>query len=276
MSTRTCLKNDGLLKISDTSIESNNTTSTINQQKNIHDLSSSDEQDGNSFINEIYTESNIEKAETMNSVSEIAHVTTKITTTNTEIEKNHICCEETSELVLKEFRKLSQQLGTLHGLVTEMRNGLQQIKNNKFCARSVPKEKVHNIQVPFTTLNEFEIFSDALKDNLSLKTELEDMIWSLIDGTNKLSKSLTNILMKFFKAEVLNQFTAIKKLVKKKFSNKLISVFAYMKLYWKNTKIKTHLKQNYIIKLLAECSTTLKIGRMVEKLSNRRIKFFKY
>lgn len=100
-----------------------------------------------------------------------AQLTTKMTT-NTEIEKNRTCCQETTELVLKQFRKLSQQLGTLHGLVIEMRNELHQIKKNEFPGRSAHKEKVHNIQIPFTTLYEFETFDNALKDNSSLKSEL--------------------------------------------------------------------------------------------------------
>lgn len=44
----------------------------------------------------------------------------------------------------------------------------------------------------------------------------EDMIWPLIDGTNKLSKSLTKVLMRFFKADVLKHFTATKKTSEKK------------------------------------------------------------
>ncbi|KAK0077985.1 hypothetical protein PV325_003196 [Microctonus aethiopoides] len=138
---------------SDTSIESNATIK-IDKQQNIHNLSSSDEQDSNV---ETHTEANMGKAETMSNVLKIAHLTTKIKPTNTGNETSHTCCQETSELILKEFRILSQQLGTLHGLVIEMRT---------------PKERIYNIQVPFTTLNEFDTFDDALKDNSSLKSEL--------------------------------------------------------------------------------------------------------
>ncbi|KAK0071994.1 hypothetical protein PV325_012056, partial [Microctonus aethiopoides] len=142
ISTRSCLKNDDTSKSSGTSIESNATLK-IDKQQNIHNLSSSDEQD--------------------------IHLTTKIIPTNTANEKSHTCWQETSELVLKEFRKLFQQLGTLHGLAIEMSNELQQIRKNKFSGYAAPKERVRNIQVPFTTLNEFDTFDDALKDNSSLK-----------------------------------------------------------------------------------------------------------
>ncbi|KAK0091511.1 hypothetical protein PV326_003107 [Microctonus aethiopoides] len=110
---------------SDTSIESNATIK-IDKQQNIHNLSSSDEQDSNV---ETHTEANMGKAETMSNVLKIAHLTTKIKPTNTGNETSHTCCQETSELILKEFRILSQQLGTLHGLVIEMRSELQQIRN---------------------------------------------------------------------------------------------------------------------------------------------------
>ncbi|KAK0075521.1 hypothetical protein PV326_011511 [Microctonus aethiopoides] len=142
ISTRSCLKNDDTSKSSGTSIESNATLK-IDKQQNIHNLSSSDEQD--------------------------IHLTTKIIPTNTANEKSYTCWQETSELVLKEFRKLFQQLGTLHGLAIEMSNELQQIRKNKFSGYAAPKERVRNIQVPFTTLNEFDTFDDALKDNSSLK-----------------------------------------------------------------------------------------------------------
>ncbi|KAK0073782.1 hypothetical protein PV325_009244 [Microctonus aethiopoides] len=213
VSTRTCLKDDDSVSVhSDTSVESNDDTSKKNQQKNVNDSSSSNEHENN---NKTHTDANVKEVEAMSNILEIAQLTTKMTT-NTEIEKNRTCCQETTELILKQFRKLSQQLGTLHGLVIEMRNELHQIKKNEFSGRSAHKEKVHNIQIPFTTLYEFETFDNALKDNSSLKSELGDMIWPLIDGTNKLSKSLTNIFMKFFKAEVLHKFTAIKKTGEKK------------------------------------------------------------
>lgn len=60
----------------------------------------------------------------------------------------------------------------MHGLVIEMRNELQQMRNKEFSGHAAPKERVHNIQIPFTTLNEFDTFDDASKDNSSLKLEL--------------------------------------------------------------------------------------------------------
>ncbi|KAK0166563.1 hypothetical protein PV327_004057 [Microctonus hyperodae] len=205
VSTRSSSEDDSASESSDSSVESIKASSKINSQKNFHDLSLSNEQDATI---------------TMNNVLEIAQC--KPTT------KNNTCCQETSEFILKEFRKLSQQLGTLNGLVIDMKNDIQQIKHNKFSGRSALKERIHNIQVPFATLNEFDIFDDTLKDNSSLKSELRDLIWSLVDGTNRISKSITNVLMKCFKAEVLHQFTAIKKTGNKKiFKDTNFSLWLY-------------------------------------------------
>lgn len=65
ISTRSCLKDDGASGSSDTSIESNATLKIDKLQQNIHDLSSSDEQDGSV---ETHTEANMKKAETMSNV----------------------------------------------------------------------------------------------------------------------------------------------------------------------------------------------------------------
>ncbi|XP_066596634.1 uncharacterized protein [Prorops nasuta] len=112
----------------------------------------------------------------------------------------------------KSFDKLSQQIGMIQGDVISIKQELHRWKEcNKF-PNLQQKLKKYDLELPFTTLADFKQFDETLKEKKDLRNEVADIIWPLIVPTEKLSKSVGNIISKFLTRNVVMNYTVVKKI----------------------------------------------------------------
>ncbi|XP_066586427.1 uncharacterized protein [Prorops nasuta] len=117
---------------------------------------------------------------------------------------------ELNDTISSGIRKLTSQISTLQSEVISYRIETQKLMELGQRGSRIYADYTHtsNLSLPFKTLPTFEEFDLKLKSDETIRKEIDEIIWSLIDTKKELVKSVTNILAKFFTGPILNNFTA--------------------------------------------------------------------
>ncbi|XP_066599840.1 uncharacterized protein [Prorops nasuta] len=122
--------------------------------------------------------------------------------------------DKLEQLLNKRFDQLVAQLGTMTRELITMQDNITMLKTSS-CNPLVLNNIENNLTLPFSSLESFLQFDGTLKEKESLRKDIISMMWPLIKPKQKLSKSISRILAKFFNRDLIMNFTAVKQVSSK-------------------------------------------------------------